>query len=92
MLSGIGSPSGAAGSAAGTSTLILSAALTRWPGSRIVRLPIATWPVRIKVFSRERDSAAHAGGEHAVEPLARLGGRDDDRFAPSSCIDHGSVI
>src|SRR5215813_586186 len=55
MSSGMSSGSGAAGSGGGTVTVIVSAALTRWPGSRILPPPIDTWLARISALRRERD-------------------------------------
>src|SRR5690348_358317 len=49
---------GTAGSAGGMATTTSSPALTRWPGSRIVRPPIATWPARTSALRRERESAS----------------------------------
>ena len=43
---------------AAPSTAMVSPALTRWPGSRIVRPSIATAPARISALRRERDSSA----------------------------------
>ena len=58
MLSGISSAAGAAGSGGGSATVMVSPALTRWPGSRTVRPPTVTSPARISALSRERDRSA----------------------------------
>ncbi len=58
------------------STVIVSPALTRWPGSRIVRPPIVTAPARISALSRERDSSAMRAASTRSRPPA--GGRTCD--------------
>src|SRR5581483_2536453 len=73
----MGSPAGTAGSGSGISTVIRSAALTRWPGSRIVRAPIVTAPSRIRAFSRVRDSGVRAASTRssrapALSPATRI--------------------
>jgi hypothetical protein len=73
-------PSAYAGSGAGIAIATASPALTRWPGSRIVRPPRLTSPARISALMRVR-TARRCGGEHAVKAVAglRVGGNDSSR-------------